>query len=412
MLTIPQELETFEEAISGGIDGMNSTVSDLSGKLSDISSSCSAAQSGFSTYYNSQNKERVLNKFSKLGEILSKISTSVTSDLSSMISKASDIATKVKRMRELKKEVEEQEEIIKKENAKANDGNDETNPDYGLLSSARSVKYNDEQEFNKLKEEATSALNELKGMDASLQFVADFTSNDYLAYIDALQYGTFEPYSFTASNGLKVNYWLYVPDYGQEVENLPCMLYMHGGSTHQNVSLQHAIQYGLSSYIANKTITPPGVVIIPAVTDFTERGQDALKELTDYVVENNPIDPNKVSVSGHSYGGITAYNLINRYPDYFSCCVAISGGANVTDAFKGMKVWSFNGTYENGTSWTSYGHGVNAVKAINQIGGEAFLTPLKTGHAGTNKDTYAHEYMSPDGIEENPLEWAMRQEKA
>ena len=77
-----------------------------------------------------------------------------------------------------------------------------------------------------------------------------------------------------------------------------------------------------------------------------------------------------------------------------------------------MKVWSFNGTYENGTSWTSYQHGQNAVKAINEIGGEAYLTPLKTGHAGTNKDTYGHKYMSPDGIEENPLDWAFRQEKA
>ena len=412
MLTIPQELQTFRDTISGGIDGMNSTVSDLSGKLSDLSSTCTSAQSGFSNYYSSQNKEKILNKFSKLGEIISKISTSVTSDLGSMLSKAQEIVTKVDRMIELKEEVEEQESIISRENAKSTDNDENTNPDYALLSSARSVKYNDEQEFNRLSNEATTSLNELKGMDASLQFVADFTSNDYLAYIDALQYGTFEPAEFTASNGLTVKYWLYVPDYGQEVENLPVMLYMHGGSTHQNVSPQDAIRYGLSSKIANKELTPSGIVIIPAVTDFTERGQIALKELTDHVVETNPIDPNKISVSGHSYGGITAYNLINRYPDYFSCCVAISGGANVTDAFKGMKDWSFNGTYENGTSWTSYQHGQNAVKAINEIGGEAYLTPLKTGHAGTNKDTYGHKYMSPDGIEENPLDWAFRQEKA
>ena len=98
MLTIPQELQTFRDTISGGIDGMNSTVSDLSGKLSDLSSTCTSAQSGFSNYYSSQNKEKILNKFSKLGEIISKISTSVTSDLGSMLSKAQEIVTKVDRI--------------------------------------------------------------------------------------------------------------------------------------------------------------------------------------------------------------------------------------------------------------------------------------------------------------------------
>ena len=162
MLTIPTELETFWKTVSGGIEGMNSTASSLSDKLTDISNSCATAESGFSSYYNSENKEKILNKFGKLKEIVTKISTSVDGDLKPMISKASDLVTKVARMDELKKEVEEQEGIISTENAKANDDDDETTPNYTLLSSARSVKYNDEQEFSKLEDESKRLLNELK----------------------------------------------------------------------------------------------------------------------------------------------------------------------------------------------------------------------------------------------------------
>ena len=53
MLTIPTELETFWKTVSGGIEGMNSTASSLSDKLTDISNSCATAESGFSSYYNS-----------------------------------------------------------------------------------------------------------------------------------------------------------------------------------------------------------------------------------------------------------------------------------------------------------------------------------------------------------------------
>jgi hypothetical protein len=78
-----------------------------------------------------------------------------------------------------------------------------------------------------------------------------------------------------------------------------------------------------------------------------------------------------------------------------------------------MKVWSFNGTYENvSTLNTGYKKCAAAVDAINKIGGKAYLTPIKTGHAGTNKETYAKEYQSPEGEMINPLEWAFKQERA
>ncbi len=410
MPTIPDELNTFKNSVDNNIESMNSKITDISTKLTELKNSSSTASSGFSTYYNSKNKDKIINKFTKLGEILTKVSNSVEQDLKSMVSKADEILKKVKRMEELNIEIGEQDSIISREDAKANDNDDATIPDYGARSTAVSVKTNDEREFNTLVNEATSLLSALKGMDANLEFVTSFTSNDYLSYLDSLQYGTYETKTFTYE-GRSIEYAIYVPDYGQEVEKLPCMLYMHGGSnTSGNGDWR---SYGLNSFIKNQEITPSGVVIMPHITNFNDL--EILKALTDSVVEEYNCDTNKISISGHSYGGITTYNMISAYPDYFSCALPISGTSynKITDeAFSHMKVWAFGGTSEGGSGNCSSSVGKQAVQTVNSLGGEAIFTDIHGGHSDANRDVYNQEHESPDGEMINPIEWAFRQEKA
>lgn len=403
---ISAELKTFKSTVEPSIGDMNSKCSDLSSKIQDVSSYAKTAQSEFSNSYNSQNKQSVLGRFDKLQTIYSKIAASLEGDLKGMLSEAQALIDAVTELENINKEIETQQGIVN-----SNSGTEDAQ--VSRRNAAKEIINKKNEEFNTKHEDAKTKLEALKAKDASISFVEEFSPNNSDIDPDNLQYGTFELKKFTASNGLTIEYWLYVPDYGvDDVEGLPAMLYMHGGSTHQNVSAQDAIKYGLSSKIANKEITPSGIVIIPAVTDFTDKGVTALKELTDSVVEETNADTNRISVSGHSYGGITAYKLVNKYPDYWSACVPISGAEKVTDAFRDVKVWSFNGSYETGSSYTSVYSGQRAVDEINNLGGQASITILKTGHAGTNKDTYGGTYLSPDGIDENPLDWIFRQERA
>ena len=401
---ISAELTKFKNSVEPNIGTMNSTCSDIQTKCQELATLAGQIKSEVSTYYNSQNQTAVLGRFDKITDVYNKVSTSVGSDLKGMLGDAETIISLVKELDDINKEIERQKGIIS-----ANSGTEDSA--VRNRNDAQSVINEKNREFDEKHEDAKTKLESLKGKDASLSFVEEFPPTTELNPEDA-QYGRMEQRSFTASNGLTINYWLYVPDYGEEdVEGLPAMLYMHGGSTHQNVSLDHAVQYGLPSKIKNREITPTGVVIIPAVCDFTDRGIVALKELTDSVVEEKKCDTNRVSVSGHSYGGITAYKLVNKYPGYWSACVPISGSANVTQSFGDVKTWQFVGSYENGSGNTSCGACQNAVNQINQIG-QALITILKTGHAGTNKDTYGNTYMSPDGLQENPLDWAFRQSRA
>ena len=401
---ISSELKSFKSSVESSIGSMNSSCTTILDKIQEMTSIAQTTKSGIDTYYASSNTAALTRRFERVNDYCSRISSSVNGDLKGTISEADALCKKIKELEDLNTEIETQEGIVS-----ANSGDED-----GAVSKriAAKNKINElNRSFTEKHKQALDDLSSLKSKDSTLEFVQYFTS---LSKIDPdkLEYGTFEQREFTASNGITVKYWLYVPDYGTDVEGLPCMLYMHGGSKHQSISYEQSVKYGLGSMIYKKEITPSGVVIVPCCEDFSEEGIKALKEVTDHVVAEQNCDTNRISVSGHSYGAHTAYNLINTYPDYFSCCVAISGKSKVTEAFTGMKVWSFVGTLETGSSWTSYNSCVQAVNEINQIGGYAKHTALQTGHPGTNAQTYANEYESPDGVVENPMDWAFRQEKA
>ena len=409
MLTIPEELDKFYKTVSSGMTGMNSTLTDLTDKLTVLSNSSTSAKDEFSTYYASKNKNTIVNKFTKIGELLTSIGTSVTGDLKSMLSKAQEIIDIVGEMDKYSKDEASQQSTLSTELNKAvEDRNART------ISAARSAIANDTSKFNEYKTEAESKLRDLKAMDANLEFVTQFSDTDYLTYLDSLQYGTFERTSYKASNGVTVDYYIYVPDYGgNEVEGLPVHLYLHGSG--ENGS--GVLNCGLPKLINDKEITPSGIVICPqGHNDFSSKNyQAALIELVDKVVEENNADHNKISVSGHSLGAITGYSLVHDYPKYFAAFMPISGCAN--QSFEGVDtdvtVWAFHGAHDSSIGISG---GETGVKKINKAGGHATMYVYQNeGHSGVQNYTFQRKFEYEDGEEYEPLEWAFlqsREEKA
>lgn len=233
--------------------------------------------------------------------------------------------------------------------------------------------------------------------------------------LDSMQYANskdikIDYIEFVSSEGKKVQTFIFVPK-NTEGKKLPTMLYMHGdaaGGQNPNTALKQ----GLPKLIKDGELELEGILIVPYVTaayrDETER---AMKELCDKVVESYNVDTDRFSISGHSSGAMMGYKLVSDYPNYYSCFIPVSGSLphKVNDSFKNIKVWSFNSVKEDDDSSTPYSHGVSTVKKINEIGGNATLTTLRNIHRYTNDEAYSKTYMSPDGIEENPLEWALRQ---
>ena len=231
-----------------------------------------------------------------------------------------------------------------------------------------------------------------------------------LSMLGTPSFGTFEEKTFKASNGLVLKYYLYRPSYNgtTDVSGLPVMLYMHGGGSQNAYSV--VLQRGLAKELNQQTINPSGICIIPHIANFSDqRNIPALKELCDQVVSDTKADPNRISVSGHSSGGITTYRLIAAYPGYFAAAIPISGFYTVTDAFKYTRVWGFNGELDTGGATSNSGH-AKKINEINAIGGNATFYSYKgAGHGYVQDYTYEREFESPDGDVTTPLEWAFRQ---
>ena len=401
-MEIPQELDTFRKTVSAGKDTMTSTITTLQDKLKVIMDATSTAQSEFEANYQSENKTKIVNKLSKISMIADTINSSLTSDLTNILNKAQSVIDKIGELDDINAEIDRQNEIISTQN-------NSENPNRTTISAANSRINSEKNKFNTTVAEANRMLTELRGMDASLSFVEQFSNSDYTAYLDQLQYGTFEKQSYKAKNGVTVNYWIYVPDYGQDVEGLPVHLYLHGsGETGSGV-----LNCGLPKLIKEESITPSGIVIClqaSTTSDFYNANyQDAVIELCDNVVETYNADSNKISLSGHSMGAIAGYKMVTNYPNYFSAFVPISGlsfnGEQLKDS--DTEIWIFHGANDSSCEYS------NAVKTYNYLTSNGkhvnFYTYQNKGHGDVQNLTFMYEYENDDGESYNPLEWAFEQ---
>ena len=235
-------------------------------------------------------------------------------------------------------------------------------------------------------------------------------------------YGTFTREVFTSSDGTQIAYMIYRPNYGdQNVTNLPVHMYMTGAGM-KSTGEQIMTYGGIGKLLNEKNLNPSGIVIVPYVPSGvqyeSEKYRKALAELPVQVCKDNNGDLNRISLSGHSYGAITAYNLVNENPDTFSAIVPVSGSKPPTEAFKNVKVWAFHGAQDNPGNNTDYRKAVKNIQAIQDMGGTATLHSYteypNCYHTHTANNTFSSTFEDPDEDKDeqiNPLEWAFQQTK-
>ena len=408
MGTIPQELVTFKSTVEPNLDSMSSTCTSIVEKVAETINANESARSGISTYYNSQNKQTVLGKFTSINDTYSKISSSVSTDLKGMIDDAKTIVDLVKELEKINEEIEGQQQII---NAESGD----TDESKRKIDDAKSIINSKNSEFETKKNDALTKLESLKAKDANLDFVSAFNDTDYTSKLDQLQGGKFiKEQSFTASNGVTVKYHVYVPEYGEDVEVPVCMYLPGSGETTDHSS---TLTIGLPEMLNKGVMTPSGIVVCPEVPadGYFENAayQQALVELSQQVCNDYNGDSERISLSGHSYGAIAGYDMIDRYPGYFSAFVPISGGSyEASSAMKDVKIWAFHGAGDNTGNRTNYSLVRNLISQLQRMGGQATLHTFENmQHRGTQNETFAREYQDSEGEMINPLEWAFRQKK-
>ena len=128
----------------------------------------------------------------------------------------------------------------------------------------------------------------------------------------------------------------------------------------------------------------------------------AVKELLDKFIENNPIDPNRVYIMGLSMGGMGTFEMVCRYPDLFAAAIPICGGVNIKRLEQ----------IESSTAFRIYHGDADAVVPV------AFSRNAYTTLKAKNADV---EYIEFPGVDHNSwtpafnmpdfMEWLFNQKK-
>lgn len=146
------------------------------------------------------------------------------------------------------------------------------------------------------------------------------------------------------------NYLLYTPE--NAAENMPLIVYLHGGSGRGNdLDLLTSVA-GFPQYVSDGTIKDiPAYIIFPQVPS-SKRGwpeiKTSVKELIDYICDTYKTDKTRISLTGHSMGGTGTWNIALAYPEIFSCIAPMSGSITNTadniNKLSRMPVWAFVGS--------------------------------------------------------------------
>lgn len=180
-------------------------------------------------------------------------------------------------------------------------------------------------------------------------------------------------------------YWLYTP-VGAKQEQLPLIVYLHGGSGKGSDLQRITSADGFPQYLqTGKLGDVRAYVICPQCPESARGWQEAAEQvfaLIDSVCARYPIDANRIILTGHSMGGTGTWALAALAPQRFSCIVPMSGSVALTrrnqQALSKLPIWAFVASDDRVVDPSS---SADCVSRLNAAGAQARLTVFEgAGH--------------------------------
>ena len=127
-------------------------------------------------------------------------------------------------------------------------------------------------------------------------------------------------------SGMEIEYWLYTPE--TVSGDMPLIVYLHGGTSKGNDLDLLIKREGFPQYVIQGKLNIPAYVIMPQapeeIRSWNEIGNQIV-ELAAITVDQYPIDSGKISLTGHSMGGIGTWEIGFAHKDFFSRIAPLSG---------------------------------------------------------------------------------------
>ena len=186
-----------------------------------------------------------------------------------------------------------------------------------------------------------------------------------------------QEFTTTLADGKKasMSYWLYLPANAAAKDvKLPFVLFLHG-SGERGTDLAQVKKHGPPSLVGTgKNKDMEGCIIVsPQCPDKQWWDAKLLKLLCDDIVKTQPVDPNRLYVTGLSMGGFGTWSLLAENPDFFAAGVPICGGGKpeTAEKFKHVPVWAFHGAKDSAVPVKG---SEEMIAALEKAGGKPKLT--------------------------------------
>ena len=151
-----------------------------------------------------------------------------------------------------------------------------------------------------------------------------------------------------------LKYLVYVPRQVEPGKRYPLVIYLHGSCkecvTHERIMLESGLQiwHGYDRNVQRE----PTFLFAPAggTGGWTREPRRAkIFELIDGLLEEFPIDRQRIYILGFSMGGAGTWNYIQERPTFFAAAnpQAIGGGTVNAEAVKNVPIWATIGVDDN-----------------------------------------------------------------
>lgn len=154
--------------------------------------------------------------------------------------------------------------------------------------------------------------------------------------------------------GMSLHFQVILPNDFDPAQRYPAILHFAGGSQNWRIVVnstdsdwrEPAEQNG---YIVISPEAPNGEL-------FFREGDRVFPEFLDYILQNYPVANNKLHVTGHSNGGLSAFHIASLYPQYFISLTGYpgllgNGNSEQINALQGMCIFMHVGDQD--PSWRS-----------------------------------------------------------
>jgi predicted peptidase len=186
-------------------------------------------------------------------------------------------------------------------------------------------------------------------------------------------------------------YLLYMPPGTRPTgrDSWPLLLFLHGAGE-RGADLSKVKAHGIPKVIEHG-MKLPCVAVSPQCPDGERWSEDGLIALLDELERWQPIDPERVYVTGISMGGAGVWSLAIAQPDRFAAIAPICGRGDPSRvcAIAGVPVWAFHGAKDD---VVPVQRSLEMVEALRNCGGNVRFTVYPdAGH-----DSWTETYANPD----------------